>query len=891
MKKLISILLLFSMCLGAMAEPFCRIRTFDEDDGLSQHLVKGVVQDKDGVMWIATWNGLNRFDGSVFATIRPAASDETSRYSDRIGDIKLGPDGNLLLRVDERLLGFDVRSHRFSDLHREVEQAVGKPFRLKNIMLTDGKAVVLECDDGTYLTLVDGTTAGSVNVSQFRPAMHYFSPSNRTLGDVGPYSHSDLALSRKDDSGRVWLITREGEVVTAPGLEGPFTVIDRIEGNHGIIYYSTTDSQNNIWLRSSSGLHRVTLGELPYRRLRSEKPSAVRSTFRDSKGRFWVSESDTKSVAVYSDDFKNKSYLAPDGSLTESPTSFGHAVYTIYETSDGTLWLGTKPDGLFRLKSGHITGYPHDPENPASLPGNNVYDMITDSRGRLWIATMSRGVGVVEDPLAPEPVFRSLYDFAGYPSEAKLVRRLAISADTMLLAATTAGLLAIDISGDVDGQLRSALMQSEPGVSTSIGNIAVMDVAVLPDGRILAATESDGVNVAVPGAIDHPADWKFSRSRSDDMVMDVALSIGRQEDDGSSLIVNNNRIFSLQDSTGVSRVYGPWFWGRRMRFSDGRPTPSGNNTWLVGDEEGAILFNTDSADRFNYVSPVMFTGVSVENRPDSLLSVSTDTIVLGQKERNLTLRFSALDYSSVDHRYAYRIDNENWIDIGANRALTFLDLEPGTINISVRASDASGEWVDNEVKITVIVTPTFWETTTAKVLYVIFALLLIGMVAWIVIYIRRIKQKQHETLTAYLNLLRKPQQESEGEPAPVSSEPDQTEVGSLRLSDEEREFMDSVMAFVNENMSDSEITVDDMVTRLSMSRSSLNRKIKSLTGLTPAEFLRESRLSHAAMLLLTTDMPVKEIAFECGFSDLNYFGKCFKASRSVTPSAYRKNGG
>ncbi len=890
MKKFFVIIVFLAWWLAVMAEPFCRIRTFDEDDGLSQHLVKGVAQDRDGVIWIATWNGLNRFDGSEFATIRPTADDEASRYSDRIGELKLGPDGKLLLRVDERLLGFDVRTHRFSDLHRDVEQAIGRSFRLRNIILGVKGEVVLECDDGAgYIIMSDGTPVGDVTFSKSRPVMQYATPSNRTLGDVGPYSHDNLALSRIDDSGRVWLITRDGEVVTAPALTGPFTVIDRIQGNHGIIYYSTTDRQNNIWLRSASGLHRVTLGELPYRRLSSESPSAVRFTFRDSKGRFWVSESDTKSVAVYSEDFRDKKYLAPDGSLSSSAISFGYPVYTFYETSDGTLWIGTKPDGLFRLSSsGIMSHFTHDPANPASLPGNNIYDMVTDSRGRLWIATMSRGIGVVENPLAPDPVFRSLYDVEGYPTEAKLVRRLTISGDTMLLAATTAGLLAVDISGEADGKLRCGLMQSEPGVSTSIGNIAVMDVAVLPDGRILAATESDGVNIAVPGAIDRPSDWKFTRNRSD---MDVALSIGRQPFDGSSLIVNNNRIFSLNDSTGEARVYGPWFWGRRMRFSDGRPTPAGRSTWLVGDDQGAVIFNTDSAVGSNYVSPVMFTGVSVENRPDSLLSMATDTILLGPKERNLTLRFSALDYSSADHHYAYRINDENWIDIGGNRALTFLDLEPGTIDIEVRASSASGEWIDNAVKITVIVTPTFWETTTAKVLYVLVSLLIIGIVVWIVVYIRRIKRKQRETLTAYLNLLQKPNAEVESESVPVSHEPAQTEVESLRISDEDREFMDNVMAFVNDNMSDSDISVDDMVTRLSMSRSSLNRKIKSLTGLTPAEFLRESRLSHAAMLLLTTELPVKEIAFECGFSDLNYFGKCFKASRSVTPSAYRKSGG
>jgi transcriptional regulator GlxA family with amidase domain len=65
--------------------------------------------------------------------------------------------------------------------------------------------------------------------------------------------------------------------------------------------------------------------------------------------------------------------------------------------------------------------------------------------------------------------------------------------------------------------------------------------------------------------------------------------------------------------------------------------------------------------------------------------------------------------------------------------------------------------------------------------------------------------------------------------------------------------------------------------------------MRSLFGMTPAEFIKESRLSRAATLLSSTDRPVSEIAWECGFDDLNYFGKCFKARFEQAPTAYRKN--
>ncbi|MDE5749917.1 MAG: helix-turn-helix domain-containing protein, partial [Duncaniella sp.] len=65
-------------------------------------------------------------------------------------------------------------------------------------------------------------------------------------------------------------------------------------------------------------------------------------------------------------------------------------------------------------------------------------------------------------------------------------------------------------------------------------------------------------------------------------------------------------------------------------------------------------------------------------------------------------------------------------------------------------------------------------------------------------------------------------------------------------------------------------------------------KMRSLMGVSPADFMRRTRLSHAAKLRTDTRLAGKEIAFDCGFADLNYFGKCFKAAYGTTPTGYRR---
>jgi AraC-like DNA-binding protein len=75
---------------------------------------------------------------------------------------------------------------------------------------------------------------------------------------------------------------------------------------------------------------------------------------------------------------------------------------------------------------------------------------------------------------------------------------------------------------------------------------------------------------------------------------------------------------------------------------------------------------------------------------------------------------------------------------------------------------------------------------------------------------------------------------------------------------------------------------------LRMSKSSLYRKIKTMTGLSPIEFIRNIRLKHACRMLKDPSIPISEVAYSLGFSDPHYFATCFKNEFNVTPSEYQR---
>lgn len=120
------------------------------------------------------------------------------------------------------------------------------------------------------------------------------------------------------------------------------------------------------------------------------------------------------------------------------------------------------------------------------------------------------------------------------------------------------------------------------------------------------------------------------------------------------------------------------------------------------------------------------------------------------------------------------------------------------------------------------------------------------------------------------------------------------DTGSLRIDEEssDKKFIDKVLQVARDNYSNSYFEVADFAEALGVSRSLLNKKLQSLTGEGPNQFMRSFRLKMAHELLLknrkTRTMNISEIAFEVGFNDSKYFTRCFTKHFGVNPSTLLK---
>lgn len=109
------------------------------------------------------------------------------------------------------------------------------------------------------------------------------------------------------------------------------------------------------------------------------------------------------------------------------------------------------------------------------------------------------------------------------------------------------------------------------------------------------------------------------------------------------------------------------------------------------------------------------------------------------------------------------------------------------------------------------------------------------------------------------------------------------------ITSQDELFIKKIKEEVEKNIDNSDFLIDDLVAAMAMSRTVFFKKLKSLTGLAPVEFIRDIKIKYAAKLIKTQQYSIKEVSFMIGISDTKYFTQCFKKIYGMTPSEYKNS--
>ena len=114
------------------------------------------------------------------------------------------------------------------------------------------------------------------------------------------------------------------------------------------------------------------------------------------------------------------------------------------------------------------------------------------------------------------------------------------------------------------------------------------------------------------------------------------------------------------------------------------------------------------------------------------------------------------------------------------------------------------------------------------------------------------------------------------------------ELGDFEMTANDRKFLADVDKYIKDMMGDPDTSVESMSAHLCMSRVQLYKRMVSLTGTTPSEYLRAKRIKRAEELIHSDELNISEIAYTVGFNNPRYFSKYFQEAYGLTPSQYKK---
>ena len=410
------------------------------EQGLSQSIIEGIVQDRIGFLWFATEDGLNRFDGYRYRVLRQDPEDANSLsyndlkcvVEDRDGVLWIGTFGAGVNRYDPRSGIFTRYRNRPSDpdsLALDIVRVLradrsGKIWvgtqggGLDRLDPATGRFEHFRADPGDPRALADGDVralhedrAGTLWVGTAAGGLHRFDAATGTFvrypvdaRDPGALPHPWVQAILEDRAGVLWVGTLGGGLARLDRARGRFVRVGADPARAGALPGARVtalveDHEGHLWVGTDgAGLARFDAGRGTFNSYRHDPANPrtlatdrVFSLFEDRSRVLWVG---TYGGGLSRLDLGRKKFRTVRHDPRD-PGSLSHdIVWSIAEDRDGALWVGTDSGGLNRIDraTGGIRHYRHDPRDPASLAHDTVRYVYLDRRGELWVATNGGGL-------------------------------------------------------------------------------------------------------------------------------------------------------------------------------------------------------------------------------------------------------------------------------------------------------------------------------------------------------------------------------------------------------------------------------------------------------------------------------------------------------------------
>lgn len=938
-------------------EPAPIIRHYTTDDGLPNDIVNCVLKTSDGFMWFGTWYGISRFDGTHFHNFPNTLSATSDQPPRKVEAMVEDSCGNIWIKtLDWRLSVFFKREERFKNVFNELKpytrnlqiikiQPDGNGGVLlltkdKNLLLakTDGKGdvkITLLADSRGKVDAVSSRLTDDLvdirngyaswvgkDYSLFTCRITAGAPRSETYwrGYFGQLASQYMA--RTDSKGNAWTLTdneltvktKEGTVshitlslkgkITEPeffegGMQGAFVLTPAGEAlridpqTHAVERFSAMEQFSNskgytrflgmlldddgiLWLTTGDdGVYSILFPPSQFRLINLDPQTSgngVRSLFQMPNGDVWVGTRSKNLYIRYADG-------RPKTELTYAQYHIG-SVYNIMRDSRGRLWLSTKGDGLVMaiVDKNAPAGYrfrrfTHEQNNPKSLSGNNIYVTYEDSRHHIWVGTLDGGLNLISergDSITFINKFNGMPSYPGFGLYME-VRNMAEDRNGRLWIGTIDGLMSLqtDFRRTADIRLTTYRDNGEMLANSDIYSLYRDD-----QGCIWVCTFGGGLS-KITGEKDRKPVLDVIGVR-EGLKDDVILSaVGDKK--GRLWLGNTHGLSCYDGRTNRVTTYGQADGLPPVDIEEAAALSNGNGEIWIGSKEGILAFNPDRLRRTRARFPVRIVSCIINNEDirqldcrnvtDASLPYAT-RMRLSHDQNMFTLEYAALNYVNQQNiTFRHRLDgfDRDWHYDGGGHMASYTNVPPGDYTFVVEAIDAADPTHPNTCKLQITILPPWWATWWAYTLYILAAV----VAAWFALrYIRYQIRLKNDIYV-------------------------QTKIAEFQrkftLEQEDVQFLEKVNGIIDSNLANSDFDIATISQQLGMSRSSMFKKLKAMTGEAPSEYIKNRKLAKAVDMLKNSNHSISDVAYATGFSDVGYFGKCFRKKYGMSPREYRSD--
>jgi signal transduction histidine kinase/ligand-binding sensor domain-containing protein len=594
-------------------------------------------QDNNGDLWVAMQNGLYLYRKGLWIPASkelrvPSTLLARVLLKDRNGSVWFGEDSGLDL--------YDDRTGTVSSYHNDPA----------NPRSLSGNSILSLFEDREGIVWI-GTYDG---INKYAPAQFKFRNVKWGLGQAPGIGWNKIRSFCEDASGKIWVATQGGLMT----YDRRTNTLSRVPNDS---WYTPSNNLRLLW-------------------------SLLEDHF-GGRPTIWVGTNGQGLIRLVpnsSGAYTYTKYLPRGG----DPHSLsGPSPVALYETRDGTVWVGALWEGLnrFNRKTGTFTRFVHDPADSHSISGNEIWTMCQDRSGFLWVGTGGEGLNRLDVAKGTFTRYRHDPKDAGSLSDDKVTAIVEDRAG-ILWVGTYAGLNRLDPSTGVFRHF-----------STHDG---------LPDNVIYSIIDDRAGNL-----------W----------------------------LSTNNGLSRFTIRTGMFRNYDAGDGLQSNEFNHGAAFRCRDGEILFGGVNGFNVFSPENLAEDTNIPAVVLTDFKVFNK--SVLPspqeqrLTTDIsdaefLRLSYKDAVLTFNFAALEFTNpTKNRYAYTMEgfDKDWVAAGSKREATYTNLDPGSYVFRVKAANSDGIWNEKGTSIQIVIAPPYWETWWFR-LAILLAFLSFGPI----VYIRRV---------------------------------------------------------------------------------------------------------------------------------------------------------